>query len=78
MASSLDLLMSSLIRSGKKLFGFESYSKSQYDLLTRKGIYPYEYMSSWDKFKETQLPPIEAFYSNLNMSNVSKADYEHQ
>ena len=34
-------------------------------------------MSSWDKFEESQLPPIEAFYSNLNMSNVSKDDYEH-
>ena len=43
----------------------------------RKGVYPYEYMSSWDKFAETQLPPIEAFYSNLNMSNVRNDDYQH-
>ena len=34
-------------------------------------------MSSWDKFEETQLPPIEAFYSNLNMSNVSEDDCQH-
>ena len=34
-------------------------------------------MSSWDKFEESQLPPIEAFYSNLNISNVSKDDYQH-
>ena len=34
-------------------------------------------MSSWDKFEESQLPTIEAFYSNLNMPNVSKVDYEH-
>ena len=34
-------------------------------------------MSSWDKFEESQLPPIEAFYSNPNMSNVSKNDCEH-
>ena len=34
-------------------------------------------MSSWDKFKKTQLPPIETFYSNLNMTNVSEDDYEH-
>ena len=34
-------------------------------------------MSSWDKFEESQLPPIEAFYSSLNMSNVSKGDCEH-
>ena len=33
-------------------------------------------MSSWDKFKESQFYSIEAFYSNLNMTNVSKDDYE--
>ena len=34
-------------------------------------------MSSWDKFKETKLPPKEAFYSKLNMSGVSSENYEH-
>ena len=77
MASSLDSLTSNLVRGGRKLIGFEEYIDKQYNLLTRKGIYPYEYMSSWNKFKESQLPPIEAFYSNLNMSNVSENDYEH-
>ena len=59
------------------MIGFEDYSELQYDLLTRKGICPYEYMSSWNKFEEVQLPPIEAFYSNLNMSNISDDDYQH-
>ena len=56
---------------------FENYSELQYSQLTRKRIYPYEYMSSWDKFEESQLPPIEAFSSSLNMFNVSEGDYEH-
>ena len=77
MASSLDSLMNNLVGRSRKLFGFEDYSELQYNLFTRKGIYPYEYMSSWDKFEESQLPPIEAFYSNLNMSNVSDGDYQH-
>ena len=34
-------------------------------------------MDDWDKFKETILPPKEAFYSKLNMSGVSDQDYEH-
>ena len=77
MASSLDSLMNNLVGCrGRKLFGFEDYSELQYNLLTRKGIYPYEYMLSWNKFEESQLPPIEAFYSSLNMSNVSEGDYE--
>ena len=34
-------------------------------------------MDNWGKFKETSLPSIEKFYSNLNMSGVSDGDYEH-
>ena len=34
-------------------------------------------MTSWNKFKETQLHPKEAFYSKLNMSDISNEDYEH-
>ena len=77
MASSLDSLTNNLVSGGRKLFGFEDYSELQYNLLTRKGIYSYEYMSSLDKFEESQLPPTEAFYSNLNMSNISEDDYQH-
>ena len=84
MASSLDSLMNNLVKGlrpasggGRKLIGLEDYSEEQYKLLLRKGAYPYEYMSSWDKFTETKLPPKEAFYSNLNMSNISDEDYQH-
>ena len=77
MASSSDSLTNNLARGSRKLFGFEDYSESQHDLLTRKGIYPFEYMSSWDRFEESQLPPVESFYSNLNMTNVSEDNYEH-
>ena len=74
MASSLDSLMNNLVKGRRKLIGLEDYSEEQYELLVRKGIYPYEYMSSWDKFIETKLLPKEAFYSNLNMSNISDGD----
>ena len=77
MSSSLDSLTKNLVSGGKKLFGFEDYSELQYDLLTRKGVYSYEYVNSWDQFNETQLPPIDAFYSNLNMSLISEDDYQH-
>ena len=77
MSSSLDSLTKNLVSGRKKLFGFEDYSELQYDLLTRKGVYPYEYVTSWDQFEETQLPPISAFYSNLNMSSISEDDYQH-
>ena len=54
-----------------------SHNDKQFRLLLRKGVYTYEYMSSWDKFKERKLPPKEAFHSNLYMNDISKYDYEH-
>ena len=74
MASSLDSLVNNLVKEGKKLFGLES---ENYDLLIRKGVYPYEYMDSWDKFNETSLPPIDKFYSKLTGSGISNEDSEH-
>ena len=46
-------------------------------LLMRKGVYPYEYMDSWERFEETQLPPAHSFYSKLTDENISDSDYEH-
>ena len=76
MSSSLDSLTKNLVGSKKRLFGFEDYSELQYDLLTRKGVYPYENVNSWDQFNETQHCPIDAFYSNLNMSSISQDNYQ--
>ena len=77
MSSSLDSLVNNLACGNNEFFGFEDYNKSQYKLLIQKGIYPYEYMEDRNRFKETTLPPKEAFYSKLNMSVVSNQDYEH-
>ena len=49
----------------------------QKELLIRKGVYPYEYMDSWDKFEEKRLPSIDEFYSKLNMSGISEKDHSH-
>ena len=43
-------------------------------LLLRKGTYPYEYIDSWQRFDETSLPDKEAFYSNLNMEDITDGD----
>ena len=77
MSSSLDSLVKNLARGGSKFFGFDGYNPHQRSLLTKKGIYPYEYMDTWKRFKETSLPPASSFYSKLNMSGVSNEDYEH-
>ena len=44
-----------------------SHTDKQFRLLLTKGVYPYEYMDDWKKFKENCLPPIETFYSRLGL-----------
>ena len=77
MSSSLDSLVNNLAKGGHEFWGFEKSSPKQKELLIRKGVYPYEYMDSWDKFEEKQLPSIKDFYSKLNMSGISEKDHQH-
>ena len=34
-------------------------------------------MHSWERFDEISLPDKEAFYSNLNMEDITDIDYRH-
>ena len=54
------------------------YTKSitDLDLLTEKGVYPYDYMDTFERFKETNLPDKEHFYSKLSETHISDEDYE--
>ena len=61
----------------KKTYSFCNDDLNKFILLRRKGVYPYEYMDSWEKFNETSLPSKEDFYSNLNMEDISDIDYGH-
>ena len=45
---------------------FGKLTREQFDLLTQKGVFPYEYMTSFDQFDETHLPPQKAFDSKLS------------
>ncbi|KAL9987185.1 hypothetical protein ACROYT_G001444 [Oculina patagonica] len=52
-------------------------SEECFELLCKKGIYPYEYMGSWERFRETSLPEKEKFYSKLNDEHITDEEYEH-
>ena len=43
----------------------------------KKGIYPYDYMDSFNIFNETENPPKEAYFSILNNQEITNEDYEH-
>ena len=73
--SSLDKLVSNLPRDSLK-YTSEMFKGKKLNLMARKGVYPYDYMDSFDKFNE-QLPSKEAFYSILNDEHISDDDYKH-
>ena len=50
---------------------------NKFDLLLRKGVYPYEYMDSWKRLEEESLPDKESFYSELNNEHIADEDYAH-
>ena len=76
MSSSLDSLAKNLTDGQCKNVA-QYYSGEKFTLIRRKGVYPYDWVDSIAKFSETQLPPIDAFYSKLNDEGISAEDYRH-
>ena len=59
------------------MYQFCNGDLNKFVLLLRKGVYPYEYMDNWERFDETLLPDKKAFYSELNLEDITDKDYEH-
>ena len=76
MSSSLDKLVSNLPAEALK-YTSKRLKKEKLNLMTRKGVYPYDYMDSFEKFNKTELPTKEEFYSILNNEHISDEDYSH-
>ena len=54
-------LIKELIEKFPSVYQFCNDNLSKFVLLLRKGVYPYEYMDSWEKFDVTVLPPKKLF-----------------
>ena len=61
----------------KKFPSIHNKNLDKFLLLLRKGVYPYEYMDSWERFNETMLPTEESFYSELNLEGITNEDHDH-
>lgn len=74
MSSSLDKLVNNLPKESFK-YTSEKFKGKVFDLMTKKGIYPYGHMDSFGNFTETELPTKEElFYKSrlimgLNVEN---------
>ena len=75
MSTSLESLVNNL--PDDAFNNLKKYHKGEkLNLVKGKGVYPYEYMDSLERFKENKLPPKEVFYSRLTGEGISDEDYE--
>ena len=66
-----------LTESFRSICQFCNGNLNKFVMLLRRGVYPYEYMDSWEKFNETAFPPKSDFYNNLNLEDIRDEDYAH-
>ena len=60
------------------LYEFWNEDINKFILLLRKDVCPYGYMDSWERSDETSLPDKEAFYSSLNVEDITDVDHRHE
>ena len=76
MSSSLNKLVSNMpIESFK--YTSKEFKNEKFELMNQKGIYPYDFMDSLDKFNKTELPLKDEFYSILNNEHITDEEYQH-
>ncbi|KAE9544290.1 hypothetical protein AGLY_001469 [Aphis glycines] len=78
MASSLSELADNLLEDKSRFKEtLKLFSNKTLDLVTRKGVFPYEYIDNWSKLNETRLPSKSAFYNSLKDEEINNNDYSH-
>ena len=76
MGSSLDKLVSNLPKDDL-IYTSKAFKYQKLDLMSKKGIYPYDFMDSFEKFNLRELPNKDQFYSILNDQHIMDDEYEH-
>ena len=69
MNSSRDKLVCNL--PDEKLKYTKERFKNHFQLMKQKGVYPCDFMDSFEKFNKNELPTKRDFYSILNDENIS-------
>ena len=81
MSSSLDKLVSNLPKDDL-IYTSKVFKGKRLNLMSQKGVYPYDFMDSFEKFNQTELPTKDQFYSILNDQHITDDDiaddeYDH-
>ena len=74
MNASLASLVSNL--TDEKFIQTKKAFRDKWELFKKKGVFPYEWLDSVEKFKE-RLPGKEAFYSHLTRTGISEGEWQH-
>ncbi|XP_044010159.1 uncharacterized protein LOC122853803 [Aphidius gifuensis] len=77
MASSISTLANELEDKDKSISLSFCNNLEEFKLITKKGLFPYDYIDSWEKFNEQQLPSKLDFYSQLYEEHITEIDYNH-
>ena len=76
MSSSLDKLVSNLPKDDL-IYTSKAFKGKRLDLMSQKGVYPYDFMDSFEKFNQTEVPNKDQFYSILNDQDITDDEYDH-
>ena len=76
MSSSLDKLVNNLPKDDLK-YTSQVFKGKRLNLMSQKGVYPYDFADSFEKFDQTELPAKEHFYSILNDHDITDDEYDH-
>lgn len=77
LGTSLDNLASLLTEFPILTSEFKNIETYKIKFLQRKGIFPYDFLDSFEKLDNTNLPPLECFYNKLNDTKITNDDYNH-
>lgn len=80
---SLDSLTKNLVSGGhsfnllQKINLFDSHENAKRELLLRKGVFCYDFVTGIKQMKQSLLPKKEQFFSSLTDEHISQDDYDH-
>ena len=76
MSSGLDKLVSNLPKDDP-MYTSKVFKGKRLNLMSEKGVYPYDFMDSFEQFNQTELPNKDQFYSILNDQHITDDEYDH-
>lgn len=77
MQYSLEKLVSYMEPTNFKRLSMNYMNEYHKNLLMGKGVFPYDYLSSWERLQETSLRTKNKFFSKLRNEGITDEDYNH-